>query len=161
MQRVSAMLAALCIWACSGEPERGAPASTGHPKASETTAHHPSTIADRIGALPAPYDRGDYENGRRLFSQCSACHTVSPGGKGGVGPGLHGVIGRTAGQAAGYPGFTPELRASAIVWDPATLDAWIANPRDLVPQSSMIFPGIRAPEDRRDLIAYLAVATAD
>jgi hypothetical protein len=44
---------------------------------------------------------------------------------------------------------------SDVVWSPENLDAFLANPREFMPGTKMTFPGLRAAEDRRDLIAYL------
>ncbi|HEX5377008.1 MAG TPA: cytochrome c family protein, partial [Phenylobacterium sp.] len=44
--------------------------------------------------LPAPYDTGDIENGRKVFLVCKSCHTTVQGGPDMTGPNLWGVIGR-------------------------------------------------------------------
>ena len=64
-----------------------------------------------------------------------------------------GVFGRRAGSAAGYD-YSPALKAAAIVWDAASLDAWLTNPEALVPGQRM---GYSVPEarDRDDLLAFL------
>ena len=65
------------------------------------------------------------------------------------------MVGRKAAALKGYD-YSPGMRRSAIVWDPATLDAFLASPRLLVPRTKMPnFAGVGDPQDRRDLIAYL------
>ena len=120
----------------------------------------PAVIRERIAALPSPYSAGDYDNGRRVFAQCRSCHTLNAGGANRVGPNLHGVFGREAGTLEGFRTYSTGLKESGIVWDVTTMDTWIANPRDVVAANNMIFPGLRKPEDRRDVIAYIAVETA-
>jgi cytochrome c2 len=41
------------------------------------------------------------------------------------------------------------------VWTEAALDGFIANPDGYLPGTSMVFRGIRAAEDRADLIAFI------
>ncbi|MFG1345047.1 cytochrome c family protein, partial [Xanthobacter autotrophicus DSM 431] len=47
------------------------------------------------------------------------------------------------------------------VWDLATLDDYIENPKHLAPKGKMAFAGIKSGDDRKDLIAYLATFGAD
>jgi len=116
-------------------------------------------IAAKIATLPAPYNAGAYENGRRMFAQCRSCHTVELNGVNRVGPALHGMFGRPAGVVPGFNSYSAPLKQSGIIWDEARLDAWVENPRDVVPGTNMVYPGLRKPEDRRDLVAYLKVET--
>jgi len=60
----------------------------------------------------------------------------------------------------GFKTYSAGLKESGIVWDATTMDKWLANPREVVATNNMIFPGLRNEEDRRDVIAYLAVETA-
>jgi cytochrome c len=46
--------------------------------------------------------------------------------------------------------------AKGLVWDEATLDAYIADPESIVPGTRMSAPPVRDAQDRADLIAYLA-----
>ena len=97
-------------------------------------------------------------DGARVYSLCKACHTLSADSGPMVGPSLHGVFGRPAGTLPGFP-FSPALRHSGLVWDEATLDAFLADPRRAVPANRMAFPGIRRAEDRRALVDFLKRAT--
>ncbi|KTT72443.1 c-type cytochrome [Sphingomonas endophytica] len=97
----------------------------------------------------------DAEAGARRFGQCAACHSIAAGGQDRNGPNLHGVYGAKIGQNSARFGYTEALQAQAGTWDAARLDRWLADPRGMVPGTSMAFPGVRDPLDRADLIAYL------
>jgi cytochrome c len=163
--RCVAIAIVLALVACGQPPTPGAvlpAAAIPAPAAAhaEPAGLPAEVIASRIAALPAPYNLGDYEKGKRVFVQCRSCHTIGAGEPNRVGPHLHGVLGRVAGAVADFR-YSAALKESGVVWDAATLDRWVANPRDVVATSSMIFPGLRKEEDRRDLVAYIAVDSAD
>lgn len=117
----------------------------------------PAAVAD---AAPAPADlqallaAADPAKGKVLFLQCRACHGLEEGGANKVGPNLYGVFGRKAGLAPGFA-FSDAVTQSDIIWSAGTLDAWLARPSDFLPGNRMVFVGIRKPEDRANLIAYL------
>ena len=46
-----------------------------------------------------------------------------------------------AGAVLGYR-YSMALKNAAVVWDEKTLDAWLANPRKLVPGNLMLFRGL-------------------
>jgi cytochrome c2 len=109
-----------------------------------------------LGALAAhPARAQDPTSGARLFrSQCSLCHSVQPG-RNIVGPTLFGVVGRHSGQVPGFP-YTAANRSSGLVWDPTTLDRYLAAPGQVVPGTAMTYPGLRDGRQRADVIAFLA-----
>lgn len=119
----------------------------------------PEEIATRVAALPAPYNAGDYENGRRVAAQCRSCHTFAADGGNRVGPNLHGLFGRAAGSAEGF-NYSDAVRNSGITWDEAQLDQWLSSPRTFLPGNRMSFPGVHDETDRRDLITFLHIETA-
>lgn len=124
--------------------------------AAPTVAEADSAGPDLSG-LPEAYQSANLNNGRTQWFLCAACHMLGDGTNHSVGPDLHAVFGSTAGTNATFPLYSPGLKDSGIVWNAESIDLWITNPRDLLPNTTMIFPGIRDAEDRRDLIAYLWV----
>ncbi len=100
----------------------------------------------------APAQAQDAAAGGMAFLQCADCH--SGGDNNGVGPGLKGVVGRRAGVQAGFV-YSPAMAKSALTWDAATLDKFLAAPKDVVPGTTMTYPGDDDPKERADLIAYL------
>jgi cytochrome c len=98
------------------------------------------------------------EAGRTVYNQCRACHTIEAGGRNGVGPNLHAVVGRRAGAVEGFR-YSAPMRTAAeggLTWTPENLDRYLTNPKDLVPGGSMAFAGLRNEQQRKDLIAWLA-----
>ena len=51
------------------------------------------------------------------------------------------------------------MKNSNVVWTRETLDAYLAKPKEFMPDSTMNFPGLRKPEDREAVITYLEQAT--
>ena len=95
--------------------------------------------------------------GRTVFNQCRACHTIDAGGRNGVGPNLHGIVGRRAASIEGfrYSANMRTLGEGGLTWTAENLNRYLTNPKDLVPQGSMAFAGIRNDEQRANLIAFL------
>lgn len=140
--------------------ETSAAAESPDPPATEEASEEAAEMQERISALPAPYNAASYEAGRRVFAQCRSCHTIEAGGPNRVGPNLHGVVGRQAGDKEGFA-YSPAMLAAGFAWDAARLDGYIADPRGYIPANRMAFVGVRNETQRRDLIAYLLVAASD
>jgi len=100
--------------------------------------------APAAGQTPAPPP---------AFAACKACHSVDKGGRNGVGPNLHGVVGRPAASVSGYS-YSAAMRASKLRWDEATLDQYLAGPSRKVPGTKMPI-GMADPAKRATIIAYL------
>jgi cytochrome c len=103
------------------------------------------------GLAPAP------GAGERAFQKCYSCHDLAAETEGLAGPSLDSVVGR---RAAAEPGFdySPALKRFAAenpVWTEPLLDRFIADPEAVVPGTSMTFTGMRDPQERAALIAYL------
>jgi len=71
-----------------------------------------------------------------------------------VGPGLHGVFGRRAGEVDDFR-YSPALKRSGITWTEKMLDAYIADPQKAVPANRMPYAGMHEARDRADLIMYM------
>ncbi|MBE0412195.1 c-type cytochrome [Yoonia sp.] len=93
-------------------------------------------------------------DGEALWRNCRSCHALEAGVNG-VGPYLHGVVGRDVGAASGYNSYSGALTQVADVWTPENLNGFLENPSAYAPGTSMGYRGMRSVEDRANLIAYL------
>jgi cytochrome c len=103
---------------------------------------------------------GDAAKGAELFkATCGICHQIGPDAKTLVGPELNGIVGRKAAAIANYPMYSDGMKTLGelgVVWTEGNIDRWIANPKTMLPDSSMsLFPGVPNASDRADIIAYL------
>jgi cytochrome c len=158
---VSAALALTVVAACGG-PAETAPAAEAAPATAPVTAA-PAPVAagepsPEFAALPAPYNTASYAAGNRTWKLCQSCHLTAEGAGSLVGPNLHGLFGRQVASAPNFD-YSPALKAETFTWSPELLDHWLANPRTFVPGNRMSFSGVRKPEDRLAVIAYLMVQT--
>ena len=56
--------------------------------------------------------------------------------------------------------YSAAMKSAKIVWDAATLDAYLLDPQKLIPQNKMPFPGLKTVTERKDVIAYLAAVSS-
>lgn len=114
-------------------------------------------LASAIAGPAHAQEAGDPEKGESVFRKCKACHMVGEGAKARIGPPLNDIIGATAGAQEGYS-YSPAMKKAGedgLVWSEETLFEYLENPREMVPGSKMIFPGLKKETDRRNVIAYL------
>jgi cytochrome c len=88
------------------------------------------------------------------FATCKACHSVTRGGANGVGPNLFGTVGAPAAAKPGFA-YSPAMKSSKIRWARARLDAYLADPKAVVPGTRMAIPGIKDAAKRNEIISYL------
>ena len=110
-------------------------------------------ITDKAGATLS----GDATKGEAVFRQCQTCHVVTPGVNK-VGPSLHNIIGRTAGQVAGFR-YSEANKKSGITWTEQELYTYLENPKARIPGTTMAFVGVKDSQKRADLVAYLKTHT--
>lgn len=95
--------------------------------------------------------------GEQVYQRCLACHALSYNR---TGP-LHcGLLGRRAGSVPGYP-YSMAMHNADILWTVGTVDAFLAAPTQYIPGTTMTYSGLDDTADRRDLIAFLAMASDD
>ncbi len=117
-------------------------------------------VEEEVVTLASLYADADPEAGARVFNKCSACHKVEDGANG-VGPHLHAVVGRDIGSVADYGSYSGALNEAADVWTAENLFAFLENPKGWAPGTSMGYAGLKKPEDRADVIAYLDMTDGD
>lgn len=154
---IVAVIALTALSACGDEGEREtAPRETPAP-ITATPALAPGTPTGEAGpdfADVALVDlTGDAAAGKTVFTKCMACHSIEQG-RNRVGPHLHDVVGRDAGSVE-YFNYSDANRNSGITWSREILFDYLVAPQQYVPGTRMAFPGLKDPQDRADLIAYL------
>ncbi|KTE22727.1 cytochrome c, class I [Sphingopyxis sp. H050] len=105
-------------------------------------------------AEPAPAIEPTAAMGEQVFKRCVACHTIDKGGANGIGPNLHGVVGRPVASHAGFS-YSSAMKAKGGVWDVAALDTYLEAPMKALPGTRMAFAGVYDPLDRKALLLYL------
>lgn len=114
-------------------------------------------------AAEAPIDWGtvlpaaDVKAGEAVFAKCKSCHTIEAGGPNGTGPNLHGTLGKKPGT---HPGFAYsqamiEHGNKVGVWGYEEISEFLTAPQKHVSGTKMTFVGLKKPEDRIAVIAYL------
>lgn len=107
-----------------------------------------------VAAPAMGQDAGDVADGQKVFKQrCGMCHSPEAGTNR-IGPSLFGVVGRKSATAEGYA-YSSAMRKKAVTWDDKTLDTYLENPAAFVRGTKMTMAGLRKPEERRQIIAYL------
>ncbi len=165
---------AVLLAACGGSSDApAAPAPAAAPPVTETpvvetpvaevpVAETPAPVeAETVAATEAPAEgatgfasfTGDAVKGKRVFAACMTCHAVQEG-RNNVGPSLYGIVGRTSGSIEGFK-YSAANQDSDIVWTEENLFAYLENPQAYIPGTIMAYPGLRSPQDRADVIAYL------
>ena len=145
VHQAAALAMALFLTACSGESEGAGETATATP------AEQP--VVTKPDVVSASADPGSGQP--KAFAQCTACHQVKDGAPAGIGPDLVGVFGAPAGSRGDFK-YSAALTNSGVVWDKATLDAFLANPQKVVPGTMMAFGGIANADQRKEVVGYLA-----
>jgi len=111
-------------------------------------------LVTALSGVAAAAQAQDAAAGEKVYqARCAMCHTKTAVG-GPMAPSLVGIVGAKA-ASRGWDKYSPALKASGKVWNPASLDEFLAAPAKVVPGTRMVIP-VPNPADRKALIAYMA-----
>lgn len=119
------------------------------------------TIIGRLSVLGAalavasPVGAADVEAGKKVFRQCAACHALD--GKNRVGPHLTDIVERPVASLEDFK-YSKAMVAygeDKKVWDEERLAEYLVAPRAVVKGTTMVFAGLKKPEDIANLIEFL------
>jgi cytochrome c len=137
----------------SGQSPTSAPAAAGPVDYGTATSPSAGKLKLSIDVDGGKAIYGDPTAGKAVFNQCVSCHSVAAG-ENKVGPSLHAIIGRPAGQIPGFR-YSDANKKSGKTWSEQELYTYLANPQKEVPGTYMTFIGVSDPQKRADVIAYL------
>lgn len=115
-------------------------------------------LAIAIASWPAHAQQDSASRGERDFRACAPCHSLEPD-RNMTGPSLANLWKRKAGSLPSFDRYSDALKASGIIWDDDSLEAWLTDPERMVPDNEMPFEGIKDARVRADLLAFLKEAT--
>lgn len=110
-----------------------------------------------VTTAPGQAADADPQRGAQIYQRCLACHSLEYNRSG---PKHCGLFGRRAGTLPGYA-YSKAMKASGIIWNESSLDRFLENPLKTLPGTKMAYAGVKDPQERADLIAYLRHATGD
>jgi cytochrome c len=124
-----------------------------------TTATWLSAIVAAAIFSPAAAS-ADADAGKKVFRLCAACHALD--GKNRVGPHLDGVVGRPVASAEGfrYSKAMVAFGEDGKVWDEQRLAEYLTSPRTVVKGTTMVYAGLKKPDDIANLIEVLKESAA-
>ena len=128
----------------------------------EVAAHGEAATAEAAGAAAAPQvpepvlaliAAADAAHGQKLSKACATCHSFDKGGAPGVGPNLWNVL--TRGRAATDFAYSAGMKEKGGQWAYGDLNHFLWKPKKFLPDTKMVFAGLKKPEDRAAVIAWL------
>lgn len=131
----------------STAPADGAAASDAGTTETAAATEGGADIATRLA-------NADPAKGQTIAKKCLTCHSFEEGAPSKQGPNLWNIVGAPHAHLEGY-NYSPAMKESGGTWDYASLDQYLTNPRAFIPGNKMSFIGLKKPEDRADIIAYL------
>lgn len=98
---------------------------------------------------------GAEQNGKALFERrCGGCHSLDSDKEG---PRLGGVYGRKAGSIAAFQ-YSDALKRSKVVWSDDTLDRWLTDTEQVIPDNDMSFR-VQTVDERKAIIDFLKMSS--
>jgi cytochrome c len=115
-------------------------------------------IPDWGTVLPA----ANVQAGSDVAAKCKSCHNLDNGGPNLTGPNLYGVEGRKPGTHAGfaYSSAMTDFGGKHATWTYDDLYVFLKSPAADISGTKMTFVGLKKPEDRINVIAYLRTLSA-
>ena len=97
----------------------------------------------------------DIARGQKVSKACAACHTFDKSGANGVGPNIYNIVGAKKQAKGGFTYSGTLNEQGGNVWTYAELNKYLWKPKKYAPGTKMNYVGLKKPEDRAAIIAWL------
>jgi cytochrome c len=140
--------------------EQEPPAKPGYAIAVAADTSGGEEAADVLPDWGTVLPKADIAKGQAITGKCASCHQFDPGDTPNIGPGLYGVVGRQPGSQAKYTTYDSamhdfEAAPGHTAWTYDLLYQFLKGPQQFMPGTKMTFVGLKDPQDRINVIAYL------
>jgi cytochrome c len=124
--------------------------------------HSAPAVVEDTGPEPifAMLASADIDAGQSLSKKCTACHSFNDGGPNKVGPNLYNIVNRNIANVDGYK-YSSALADFGGEWDYEQLNGFLYKPKTWVSGTKMNYAGLKKPEDRANIIAWLRTLSND
>ncbi len=102
----------------------------------------------------------DVAKGKKLAKACAACHDFTKGGPNKIGPNLWNIVNAPKGNVDGFA-YSDALKAKGGTWTYADLNHFLWKPKKFIAGTKMNYIGLKKPEKRAQLIAWLRTLSDD
>lgn len=98
--------------------------------------------------------KADLKLGEQLIARCTACHTFEKGKPNGVGPNQYNLVGNHMAHEPSF-NYSDALKSKGGKWGFQEISEFITSPQKFAPGNRMAYAGMKKPEERAALIAYI------
>ncbi len=152
---IIAMVSGLIAEGLHGEGGHGAHETRGFKV--EVTAEEGSAAgaAEQKPVDIIPYlAKADLAAGEKLIGRCTSCHTFEKGKPNGVGPNQYGLVGNHMAHEPSF-NYSDALKGKGGKWNFQELSEFLTSPQKYIPGNRMAYAGMKKPEERAAIIAYI------
>lgn len=114
-----------------------------------------AVVEAKVEPILALLASANVEKGASLARACAACHTFDKGGANRVGPNIWNIVGSKHAHISGFAYSDGMKKLADKNWTYQGLNEFLWNPKKAVPGTKMVFAGLKKPQDRADVIAWL------
>lgn len=114
-------------------------------------------VVEVVTPLPVLLASASAERGAAVARKCQSCHNFEEGAGSKAGPPLYDIVNAEYAHIAdySYSDVIAERGAAGEIWTYENLNAFLTSPKAFTPGTKMTFAGLRKPEERADMLAYL------
>ena len=112
-----------------------------------TAPKGPEPILELLAAV-------EIAKGEQIAKACAACHSFNKGGTNGIGPNLWDIVNNDKGSHDGFA-YSDSMKTMDGNWSYANLNKFLWKPKAYVEGTKMNYVGLKKPEDRAAVIAWL------